>query len=344
MELHEVFLGMSGDRREVEKFLEIRGLSLDGDVEFTVLAVEGETVLGTGSLAGPVLKCIAVEPAHQGMGVAAAIVSRLVTEAYDRGKRHLFIYTIPQNEELFRSLGFFVVERMIPDVVLLEDRPSGFISYLDGLKRKRREGEIVGAVVVNCNPFTLGHRYLLETASSRCDTCHVFVVQEDRSVFPFEVRYALVRKGTRDLKNLVLHRGGSYIISSATFPSYFLKEPGAVVDIHARFDVMLFGGHIAAVLGITRRFVGDEPYCRVTNRYNEIMAELLPRYGMELEIVPRLEKGGAAVSASSVRKLLAADALEDVKKLVPPSTWEYLRSKEAEPVIRALKAKAGERH
>lgn len=335
---------MPGDRRDAERFLTAHDLVLDADVEFTLLAVEGESIAGTGSLSGPVLKCIAVDPAYQGLGVAAAIVSRLVIEAYDRGRKHLFVYTKPENEPLFVSLGFFCVERMPPEVVLLEDKPRGFADYLSELRKERRKGAVIGSAVVNCNPFTLGHRYLLETAASRCDVLHVFVVQEDRSVFPAEVRYRLVREGTREIKNLVLHRGGSYIISAATFPSYFLKEPGAVMDTHARFDVTLFGGRIAPELGINRRFVGEEPYCRVTNRYNEIMAEQLPRYGITVEIIPRLERAGAAVSASAVRRELAAGNLEAVRELVPPATWEFLASEEARSIIEALRRRDGARH
>ncbi|EFA28598.1 ABC transporter, ATP-binding protein, partial [Haemophilus influenzae HK1212] len=38
-----------------------------------------------------------------------------------------------------------------------------------------------GSIVMNANPFTLGHRYLIEQALQQCDHLHLFIVGEDAS-------------------------------------------------------------------------------------------------------------------------------------------------------------------
>lgn len=57
---------------------------------------------------------------------------------------------------------------------------------------------------------------------------------------PFAVRRKLVEAGVAHLPNVVLHDSGPYIISNATFPSYFLKDEAAVIDGHARLDLAVF--------------------------------------------------------------------------------------------------------
>ncbi len=81
---------------------------------------------------------------------------------------------------------------------------------------------------MNANPFTLGHRHLVEQAAAQCDALHLFVVREDASFFPFSARLEMVRAGVAHLPNVVVHEGSQYIISRATFPAYFLKETGKV--------------------------------------------------------------------------------------------------------------------
>ena len=185
---------------------------------------------------------------------------------------------------------------------------------------------------MNANPFTLGHRYLAETAAAACDTLHLFLVSEDASLVPFSVRKELARAGTAHLDNVTLHDSGPYIISSATFPSYFLKDEAAVIDGHARLDLAVFV-RIARALGITVRYVGEEPASQVTGIYNQVMASQLPRTGIDCVIVPRLAVSDEAVSASTVRRLIQQGRLEEIRPLVPESTYAYFTSPEAQPVI-----------
>ena len=182
----------------------------------------------------------------------------------------------------------------------------------------------IGAIVMNCNPFTLGHRYLIEYASKRVDKLYIFAVEEDKSYFPFRDRIELIRQGTADLPNVTVLPSGKFIISSLTFTDYFGKAEKQDKQIDASADVEIFGRYIAPSLGINVRFVGEEPLDRVTKQYNEQMQQILPRYGVAVEEVPRKSQGGEVISASRVRKLLQQGLLKEIKPLVPATTYEYL--------------------
>lgn len=83
-----------------------------------------------------------------------------------------------------------------------------------------------GAIVMNCNPFTKGHRYLIEYASAKVEKLILFVVQENKSLFSFAERYEMVKEGVSDLENVMVVPSGNYILSQTTFPQYF----GKVID------------------------------------------------------------------------------------------------------------------
>lgn len=184
----------------------------------------------------------------------------------------------------------------------------------------------IGAIVMNCNPFTLGHRYLIETASKQCDKLYIFVVEEDKSIFTFKDRLELVKKGVRDLKNVTVLESGKFIISALTFPGYFSKSITNNISVDTSDDLMLFAKHIAKILGINVRFAGEEPFDLITKQYNESMRQLLPKYDIEFVEIPRKEVGDKVISASRVRKLLQEDNLDEIRELVPETTFEYLKS------------------
>ena len=185
---------------------------------------------------------------------------------------------------------------------------------------------------MNCNPFTKGHLALITYAASRCSLLHIFVVEEDRSLFPFEVRMRLVKDGTAHLPNVRVHPSGPYMISSATFPTYFLKKGEDAARIQSELDITLFASRIAPLFHITKRFAGEEPLDPVTRDYNEAMIRLLPQYSISFIKIARTtaetpEGKPEVISASRVRKLLAETGVtEEVLQLVPPCTAQYLKN------------------
>lgn len=188
--------------------------------------------------------------------------------------------------------------------------------------------QTIGAVVMNCNPFTLGHRYLIEKALEQCSFLILFLVEEDKSVFPFEDRLMLVDEGTKDIPNLAIIPSGKFVLSSLTFSEYFNKSELQDRVIDTSLDVTVFAREIAPCLHITKRFAGEEPLDNVTRQYNETMQRVLPEYGIEFVEIPRAEIAeNTPISASYVRSLLEKKDFEAIKALVPESTLRYLQEK-----------------
>ena len=177
-----------------------------------------------------------------------------------------------------------------------------------------------GVVVMNCNPFTLGHRYLIEQAAKQVERLYVMVVREDCSLFAYTERKAMVEQGVADIENVSVIDGSDYAISRATFPTYFLKRLDDAADTQMLLDLDLFRRHIAPALGATVRFVGTEPTDQLTRRYNQLMHEALK----DVRETARLEKDGYAVSASRVRKAMEEGDMNTIRQLVPPTTLPYI--------------------
>ena len=319
----ELLPGLSGRRLEQwTALLEQAGLIPDRQVDTTLLIWEDEELIATGSRLGNLLKCIAVSSNHQGEDLTATVLTHLRQDALMAGHGHLFLYTKPKNKLMFSSLFFYPIAET-DSVLLMENKPKGITEFLDSLPVSPGSGT-VGAIVMNCNPFTKGHRYLIETAARDCDHLYIFVLSEDKSHFRAEDRMAMAKAGTADLANVTVLPTGPYLISSATFPTYFLKEQAKIQHVQCELDVAVFEKYYAPKFGITKRYVGTEPFCGVTAQYNEALERLLPEQGIALCQIPRLESGNTPISASAVRELLSAGDREAIASLVPKTTYDYL--------------------
>ena len=327
------------DRRsmaKVEQLLEREGIRRDRNLDYTcgIFDDDGE-LIATGSCFGSTIRCLAVSDEHQGEGLLNRVVSHLMEEQSRRGNTHVFLYTKCRSARFFGDLGFYEIARVDGQLVFMENRRTGFADYCARLAQTRRE-DTSAAIVMHANPFTRGHLHLVERAAAENDTVHLFVLSEESGLIPFAVRKKLVEEGVAHLPNVICHDSGPYIISSATFPSYFLRDEDEVVETHARLDVAVFG-RIAAALGIIRRYVGEEPNSRVTASYNRIMAAHLPELGIECRIIPRLTENGRVISASAVRQAIHDGELDTVLDMLPPATAAYFTSPEAAPVIAAIR-------
>ena len=320
---------------QIRGLLEREGISLDANLDYICgMYDEDYNIIATGSCFGPTLRCFAVSRDHQGEGLLNQIITHLMDVQFERGNMHLFLYTKVDTARFFEDLGFHEIARVDGTLVFMENRKDGFPSYLRRLENSKAEG-VSAALVMNANPFTLGHQYLVETAAAACDTLHLFVLSEDASLVPFPVRKKLVKEGVAHISNVVIHDSGPYIISNATFPSYFLKDETAIIHGHARLDLAVFT-RIAQALNVTVRYVGEEPTSHVTGIYNHIMVQALPGAGVECRIIPRKEIGGKAISASAVRLAIQQQDWETLKTLVPPTTLDYFLSPASEPVRRRI--------
>ena len=329
------------DRRMMEKvtaLLQGEGIRLDANLDYTCAVVDEDyNVLATGSCFKNTLRCMAVSHEHQGEGLMNTVVSHLIDMQYQRGNVHLYLYTKCNSAKFFADLGFHEIVRIENELVFMENSRTGFSDYLSRLKKEYREGSSIAAVVMNANPFTLGHRYLVEQAARDNDVVHLFAVSEDASLIPYPVRKKLILEGVADLSNVFVHDSGSYIISSATFPSYFQRDEESVIRGHALLDLTIFS-RIAEALGITTRYVGEEPRSLVTGIYNEIMRKELPLHGIRCIVIPRKEQNGEVISASTVRKALQEENWTLLETLVPETTYRYFKSAEAAPLVARIRS------
>ena len=336
IDIQELPLRVPSFRRQVEDFLGSNGLRLE-EVDLYMAALDaGGGILAGGGLCRDIIKCIAVSEGARSLGLSVPLISRLISCASERGYSNVKVFTKPENRTVFESLGFRVLAEA-PKAILMENG-RGLEEYCRYLRAHRA----AGVIVMNANPFTLGHRYLVEQAAfvissgaRRAESRNLTVipVREDRSLFPYSERVAMMRAGCDGLADVV--EGSDYQISAATFPTYFLKDLSDAAETQMRLDIDLFGRHIAPALGATVRFVGSEPSDPLTARYNALMKEMLPAYGVQVVEIRRLKgDNGRFITASRVRALLEQGRFHAAAALTPASTHPYLLAALAERALR----------
>ncbi len=324
--------------KQIQRLLHEEGIRQDPNLDYTCgMYDEDMNIIATGSLFKNTLRCMAVSHKYQGQGLMNEIVTRLIDVQFQRGNTHLFLYTKCHTAKFFKDLGFYEIARVDNQLVFMENRKTGFSDYLKDLAAASPANNTgnVAALVMNANPFTNGHLHLVEKAAAENDLLHLFMVSEDASLIPYAVRKKLVMEASSHLPNICYHDSGPYIISNATFPSYFQKDESSVIIGHAQLDIAIFK-LIAEALNINRRYVGEEPTSQVTGIYNQIMAKELPSSGIECILVPRLELDNAPISASTVRQALHDGKIEKIKPLVPETTYRFFTSPEADDIIKNI--------
>ena len=339
LELHPT---IPRQRRQIETFLQANGLRYD-DVDYYAALVDesSDEMIAGGGLKGCVIKCVAVADGHKGEAVANVIVSHLLAKANEDGYQCVKLYTKPHNRQLFESLSFRLIAEA-PNAILMETGVGGIERWSEELRIKSdelgvrndelgvRNDELriksvrkpIGAIVMNANPFTLGHRFLVEQSSELVERLYVVVVREDCSMFSYSERKAMVIQGVRDIGNVVVVDGSDYAVSAATFPTYFLKQISDATDTQITLDLDIYRRRIAPALGATVRFFGSEPTDPLTRRYNELMHQQLGED--HVHEIQRKQQDGSPISASRVRKAMLEGRLWDAIQMVPPTTIPYI--------------------
>ena len=353
LELHPT---IPRQRRQIETFLQANGLRYD-DVDYYAALVDesSDEMIAGGGLKGCVIKCVAVADGHKGEAVANVIVSHLLAKANEDGYQCVKLYTKPHNRQLFESLSFRLIAEA-PNAILMETGVGGIEKWSDELRIKNEELRIrneelgvtndelgvtndelgvrndelriksvrkpIGTIVMNANPFTLGHRFLVEQSSELVERLYVVVVREDCSMFSYSERKAMVSQGVRDIGNVVVVDGSDYAVSAATFPTYFLKQISDATDTQITLDLDIYRRRIAPALGATVRFFGSEPTDPLTRRYNELMHQQLGED--HVHEIQRKQQDGSPISASQVRKAMLEGRLWDAIQMVPPTTIPYI--------------------
>lgn len=307
-----------------------RGLMIDQHVTETINLYDDYELIGTISYDENVIKMIAVSEAHEKENLTGILLHYVMRLFETKGIVKYFLYTPVANEVIFNNLNLSLVSKT-KDIALFEnafhpiDQTLKHIASSLTFHGKRRAG-----IVMNCNPITKGHLYLIETCAKENDDVIIFLVETNRSVFSFDVRFHLVKEATKHLSNVHVIPSTPYIISPATFPTYFLKEISEASNLFIHLDLTIFKEHFFPAFSLTFRYVGTEPLDLATSNYNEVMKTI---FGSQLVIIDRLAFGEQVISASKVRAIMKEKNYDEIKKWVPDVTYQYLMSNEGKALF-----------
>lgn len=313
------------DKESMTELLAQQGLATPKDVDRSIGIFEDDLLIACASRKGDILQGIAVSSEHRGENLTGKLLSVLLKDCAEQGMQTVYLFTKPINQNLFSPFGFRTIVTAEPYAVMMEYGLSASARYAQSLQAYAKEKETGSAVIVmNANPFTLGHRYLVERACRENEGLYILVVEEDKSEFSFKTRFELVKRGTADLDNVTVIPSGRFAVSGLTFPSYFTPD-AQLTHAQAAVDAEVFGTLIAPALNVTKRYVGTEPFSPTTAIYNEELSKRLSKYGVELVVVEREQaQNGIAISASEVRRNICSGMVENIKCLVPDTTYQYI--------------------
>lgn len=318
--------------QKVKNFLESVGLKYDNDIEYTLYIEDDDDIIATISAAKYIIKGFAIRKDYQGLNIGNILISNIINYFHNQKIYYYQVFTKPENKNIFLSLNFSHIASS-KNVCLLECNNFSIIETLNKIKNDLNlPTPDIASIVINANPTTNGHLYLIKTAAQRHQNLIILLVEEDKSVFSFSDRLFMLTEATKHLPNVHIIPSTKYIISSLTFPSYFLKKDVDEVYEQAEIDAIIFKNYFMPILGIKKRYVGTETDI-VTNKYNQKLKEIL---GDDLIIIDRTKFNDEVISASLVRKLLKNNKLHEVTNYLPSSTVEFLNSKRGQEVIKDL--------
>lgn len=339
--LRDIPLTSAYFRKQVEKFVTEQGLTPDLPGYMAGIFDEADdTLLACGGLEeGSLIKCMAVHPEARQLNLAGKLVTHLTDRAMSAGATNVTVFTKPENRDLFRSMGFHLTGQA-SSAIMMERDSHALTRYTDYLKTLRKEGTC-GAIVMNANPLTRGHLYLIGEARKCTDHLYIILVSDHkRTLFSYKERKAMLEKETHDMPDVTVVEGSIYSVSAATFPSYFIKEKSRATEAHIELDLDIFSRHLAPALGVTKRFVGQEPIDALTAAYNEGMHRLLPPRGIEVIEVPRckteeMADDASVISATQLRNKLQQGETAEALKLAATAATPYILAKAATTALLA---------
>lgn len=337
-------------KEATELFLNRQNLEYEASVEQTLILWHEGQIVGTCSSEGAVIKMFAIQKCYRQNGASTILLTHMINNLFDKGVYTVLAYTQAVNKPIFESLQFKCIYDT-GQVALMQIGIDGLKQELANFQKQINaqinatgvQGQRA-AIVMNGNPFTKGHLYLIERAAKETDQVIVFVVNADRSSFPTHVRFDLIRAGTKHLSKVVVVNGGQFMVSGATFPHYFERDVSKRAQWGAELDAGIFCTHIAKALNISKRYVGTEPFCETTRTYNQALKAGCRASQIELIEVERMKAGALEVSASMVRSLLRFGDFDAVRTLVPESTYKFLKSGLASEIIERMKGFEGSKH
>lgn len=334
MNLQKINQNVLSQKEKLTALLKQNGLALDPLESVYGIFDEADNLIACGGREKNVFKCFAVNPEFKGMGLADEILSALLKESYRENYKSFFIFTKKTSVQFFTNAGFVILETADDSALLYRSEKTAEQIIKENISRYCSGADIKkslnAAIVMNANPFTLGHRYLIDEALKYCGSerkLFIFVVETDKSFFQFKDRFELVKENTKNLKNVFVLPSSEFLISTATFPSYFLKEKMLVQKNQTQLDARIFLKYFVPLFNIGTRFLGEEPFDAGTRLYNEtLLKELPPECDVKIISRKKIKTGNEEkiISATAVRAAYKKNSLEEVKDYVPQSTYNFL--------------------
>jgi [citrate (pro-3S)-lyase] ligase len=320
------------EKDQAYALVQSQGLTIDEKIDLTIGIYDDQVLVATGSLYANVLKMIAVDPNRQGENLTALVIQALIDRLNERKITKYFLYTKPEHLAIFSSLHFSLIIQT-DSIALFENSTYTIRERLIDLKKTLKlERGTTASIVMNCNPVTKGHLYLIEKCASQQDNVIIFLVEENLSIFPFQVRYKLLKKATSHLRNVHILPSTPYIISAATFPTYFLKEVNSASQIFMNLDILIFKMYFMDIFNIDFRYAGTEPLDPLTRQYNETMHRILKDQWISID---RLSQDHHIISASLVRRLARDQKFRSLKPFVPGVTYRFLVSRKGKALFKS---------
>lgn len=317
MEIKEALL--ISEKQKIIEFLKDNGLDFEENITKTFYIEENGFILGTISIYKNIIKCFAINPDYRNENYGGILISKVVNYFYENKIYHYLVYTKLEYLNTFISFGFNQI--IATDTVcILESGTPNINEYLESLKKKieyKFDIDInkadIGCLVMNCNPVTVGHLELIELAAKNHQYVLVFILEEDLSFFSYKERMTLLYLACNHLQNVVVIPSSSYIVSSLTFPNYFLRNEERKNKEWATTDALIFKNYFMKYLNIAKRYIGTESK-KMMIEYNNTLKDIL---GEKVEEIKRYQENGIEVSASIVRKLILEGNIEEASLLVP---------------------------
>jgi len=318
MVIKEAYL--DSEKLQIKAFLEKFDLNFDNDITETFFMEDNKEIIATISSSKHIIKCLAVSDEYQGEQLALKMVNQAVSFLHSKNEHFFQVFTKRIYRDFFLNMGMRLIVES-ERISILESSSYPITLYLQDLKKQLAlTTNNNGAIVVNCNPMTLGHLFLIEQAIKNHQTLLLFVLQEDRSEFSTAERMALVKLGVAHLPNVIVAPSSPYLVSNLTFPSYFLKEDSTRNNEYAYLDALIFKNYFMPILNITHRYIGTESHPMMVTYNNNLKLVL----GKSLTEIERIDYDGEPISASQVRKLIHNHQLYEALKLVPDNTRSLL--------------------
>ena len=305
------------EKNQVNEFLLENGLKLDNNVDKTLYIKEDDKIIATISKDRFIIKCLAVDKKYRGNNYATILVSEIISSIIYEGYNYYQVFTKLEYKDIFIDLGFKELVSTL-NTIVLESKGNNINDYLYNLKKRLIfYTDDVAGIVLNANPFTLGHLHLVLEASKNHEHVIVFILEEDKSYYSFKERFSLAYLALRHLSNVTVLPSSSYIVSSLTFPSYFIKDEILLNEEYALIDALIFSNYFMKELNIKYRYVGEEE-TNIMVIYNNTLKEVLKD---KLVVIPRYNN----ISASYVRELVKNGKIDDAKSLIPDNIWELFK-------------------